>query len=99
MIVIGYSWVVKMNMFPGVTAAALAAKEIFNDIEGIKTKDIIVVVFTTGPKKYAYYNNGSDISVGDTIIVPTESGNDLEATVVIVTNAKRWAAKATKTIR
>lgn len=62
------------------------------------TKPIVVVVFRTGPKKYAYHNPGMDLSKGDMVIVPTESGNDLEAEVVLMTSANRWAALATKTV-
>ncbi len=67
-------------------------------IKGAMTKPIAVVVFRTGPKKYAYYNDGMDLERGDSVIVPTESGVDLEATVVMMTGAERWAALASKTV-
>lgn len=64
-----------------------------------KQYSCIVVVFRTGPKKYAYLNTGlTDINKGDIILVPTKSGNDLEATVVLRTNSMRWKNKATKEI-
>lgn len=64
--------------------------------EGVKP--IAVVVFRTGPKRYAYINPGFDIRKGDTVLVPTESGVDLEATVVMMTATRRWADKATKEV-
>ena len=69
--------------------------------EGLPQHDnfnTVVVVFRTGPKKYAYINPGLDIEKGEVILVPTESGNDLEATVVMITKASRWRTKATKEV-
>jgi len=65
---------------------------------GLTVKPIVVVVFTTGPKKYAYHNPGLEIEKGDTIMVPTASGVDLEATVVLMTGADRWGSMATKEV-
>ena len=60
----------------------------------------IVVVFTTGPKKYAYSDGGlKDIEVGDSVLVPTESGVDLIATVVIISSARRWTSRITKAVK
>ena len=63
-----------------------------------KQYDTVVVTFRTGKQKYAYINPGFDIKKGDVILVPTESGNDLEATVVMRTNARRWSSLATKEV-
>lgn len=62
------------------------------------TEPICVVVFRTGPKRYAYHNPGMDIKKGDYVLVPTESGVDLEAEVVLMSRADRWGSLATKAV-
>lgn len=62
------------------------------------SKEVVVVVFRTGPKRYAYINPGFDISKGDMVLVPTRSGNDLEAQVVTMSSARRWRNLAKRTV-
>ncbi len=77
-----------------ITLGLVKFKQTLNNM----TKPICIVKFRTGPKKYAYRNPGFDIERGDFVIVPTASGNDLEAEVVTMSITNKWASKATREV-
>ena len=76
---------------PIIRTAAILAKY-------LETSVALVTMRGGTGKKYSYFMPNDSFEVGDDVIVPTETGGPLTATIVMISSAKRYVGKATKTI-